>query len=76
MPPFPAVCIVSHAICDVRQDQYPTVIREMIRHGNDVTNHRITWLLVGQGFLANAYVMVKNEGASTNSMLSVVGILV
>jgi len=76
MPPFPGVCIVSNAIYDVRQDQYPAVIREMIRHENDVTNHRIMWLLVGQGFLANAYVMVQNEGASTNSMLSVVGILV
>ena len=45
---------------DVRQDQYPTVIREMIRHENDVTNHRIMWLLVGQGFVVNAYVSVKN----------------
>jgi len=26
---------------DVRQEQYATVIREMIRHENDVTNHRI-----------------------------------
>jgi hypothetical protein len=24
---------------------YTTVIREMIRHENDVTNHRIMWLL-------------------------------
>jgi hypothetical protein len=32
---------------DVRQDLYPTVIREMIRHENDVTNHSIMWLLVG-----------------------------
>ena len=32
---------------DVRPEQYTTVIREMIRHENDVTNHRIMWLLVG-----------------------------
>jgi hypothetical protein len=29
---------MTDAICDVRQDQYSTVIREMIRHENDVTN--------------------------------------
>src|SRR5437762_13692848 len=61
---------------DVRQDQYPTVIREMIRHENDVTNQRIMWLLVGQGFIGNAYVSAKNEVASTHSVLSLVGILV
>jgi len=41
---------------EVRQEQYTTVIREMTRHENDVTNHRIMWLLIGQGFIANAYV--------------------
>jgi hypothetical protein len=67
---------VSDAMNDVRPDQYPTVIREMIRHENDVTNHRIMWLLVGQGFIANAYVSGKNEVASTHSVLSLMGILV
>lgn len=67
---------MSDVVFDVRQDQYPTVIREMIRHENDVTNHRIMWLLVGQGFLANAYVSVKNQGTSTYFMLSLVGMLV
>jgi len=61
---------------DVRQDQYLTVIREMVRHENDVTNHRIMWLLVGQGFVINAYVSAKNEVAPTHAALSVVGILV
>jgi hypothetical protein len=61
---------------DVQQDQYPTVIREMIRHENDVTNHCIMWLLVGQGFIGNAYVSAKNEVAYTHSALSLVGILV
>jgi hypothetical protein len=61
---------------DVRQDQYLTVIREMIRHENDVTNHRIMWLLVGQGFVINAYVSAKNEVAPTHAALSLVGILV
>jgi hypothetical protein len=48
---------------DVRPDQYPTVIREIIRHENDLTNHRIMSLLIGEGFIANAYV-IKNEAAS------------
>jgi hypothetical protein len=66
---------MSDAVHDVVPEQYAMVIREMIRHENDLTNHRIMWLLVGQGFIANAYVMPKPEGASANSMLNVVGML-
>jgi hypothetical protein len=47
---------VIDAMNEVRQEQYATVIREMIRHENEVTNHGIIWLLIGQGFLANAFV--------------------
>ena len=36
---------------DVEPHLYTTVIREMIRHENDVTNHRIMWLLIGQGLM-------------------------
>jgi hypothetical protein len=61
---------------DVQQNLYPTVIREMIRHANDVTNQSIMWLLVGQGFVINAYVSAKNEVAPTHAVLSLVGILV
>ena len=43
---------MSDAVHDVRPEQYTTVIREMMRHENDVTNHRIMWLLVGQGYPA------------------------
>jgi hypothetical protein len=39
---------------DIKQEQYTTVIREMIRHENDVTNQGIMWLLIGQGFIASA----------------------
>jgi len=67
---------MSDGACDVRKDQYPTVIREMIRHEDDVTNHRIMWLLVGQGFLANAFVVVKNQGSSEYLMLCFLGIVV
>ncbi|MFI5386441.1 MAG: hypothetical protein ACHQ50_10010 [Fimbriimonadales bacterium] len=61
---------------DVRQEQYTTVIREMIRHENDVTNHRIMWLLIGQGFIANAFVSAESQGASTEFVLPLVGIIV
>jgi hypothetical protein len=62
---------------DVPQEQYPTVIRAMIQHEDELTNHRMMWLLVGQGFLANAYVsVVKSAVASTYVMLSLVGLLV
>jgi hypothetical protein len=40
---------------DVQPDLYPTVIREMNRHENDVTNHRLMWLLLFQGLIVNAY---------------------
>ena len=53
---------MSDAMFDVRQEQYAAVIRDMIRHEDDVTNHRIMWLLVGQGFFANAFVAVKTDG--------------
>jgi hypothetical protein len=75
MPGVPGVCTVSETIYDVRPEQYPSVIREMIRHEDDVTNHRIMWLLVGQGFLANAYISAKVGGASMYFMLSLVGAL-
>lgn len=39
---------------DVRPEQYATVIRETPRYENELTNHRIMWLLIGQGFIANA----------------------
>ncbi|MGO9266555.1 MAG: hypothetical protein ACLQBA_17015 [Candidatus Binataceae bacterium] len=58
---------------DVRPGHYTTVIREMIKHEDDVTNHRIMWLLVGQGFIANAYVL---EHASIDIALPLAGILV
>jgi hypothetical protein len=31
-------------------------ISELLRHENNLTNHRIKWLLIGQGFIANAFV--------------------
>jgi len=61
---------------DVEPRLYTTVIREMIRHENDVTNHRIMWLLIGQGLIANAFVSAGSQKANIASTLAVVGILV
>jgi hypothetical protein len=67
---------MNDAMYDVRPEQYTTVIREMIRHENDVTNHRTMWLLIGQGFLANAFVSAASVGDSSEFVLPLVGILV
>jgi hypothetical protein len=63
-------------VFDVPREQYTMVIREMIRHENDVTNHRIMWLLIGQGFFANAYASSKGGGLSPGFLFPLVGILV
>jgi hypothetical protein len=60
---------------DVEPRLYPSVIREMIRHENDVTNHRIMWLLIGQGLIANAYVGSGQEADAYVTVLAPVGIL-
>jgi hypothetical protein len=61
---------------DVDPQLYPSVIREMVRHENDVTNHRIMWLLIVQGLIANAAVTAGRESVETASALAAVGILV
>jgi len=64
------------SMSDVQEQNYATVIREMMRHENDVTNHRIMWLLIGQGFIANAYVSAETMGKLSNRMLPLVGLLI
>jgi hypothetical protein len=61
---------------DVDPQLHPSVIREMIRHENDVTNHRIMWLLIVQGLIANAAVTAGRESGETALALATVGILV
>jgi hypothetical protein len=61
---------------DVDPQLYPTVIREMIRHENDVTNHRIMWLLIVQGLIANASVTAGRETVEIVPVFASVGILV
>jgi hypothetical protein len=61
---------------DVAPQLYTTVIREMIRHENDVTNHRIMWLLIVQGLIANAAATAGKDSAQVVTIFSSVGILV
>ena len=61
---------------DVDPRLYTTVIREMYRHENDLTNHRIMWLLIVQGLIANAAVTSRRESGEAASALAIVGILV
>ena len=65
----------SRSKYDVGPEQYATVIRELIRHENDVTNHRTMWLLVIQGLLVNAYVGARQDAQAAVG-ITVVGILV
>jgi hypothetical protein len=65
---------MTDAIFDIRKDQYAAALRELLRHENDLTNHRIMWLLVGQGFIANAFVS-NSVSAPMKFGLHVVGIL-
>jgi hypothetical protein len=67
---------MSDALHDVEPRLYPTVIREMIRHEDDVSNHRIMWLLIVQGLIANAYVGVVSQRGDLVPILASVGILV
>src|SRR5580765_5897097 len=74
----PSAAIDGRAIAahDVDLRQYPMVIREMIRHENDVTNHRLMWLLIVQGLIANAYVTAGAEKRGITAMLALVATLV
>ena len=65
----------NESLYDVRLDQYPNVIRDLIKHEDDVTNHRLMWLLIVQGLLVNAYVNVRADARATNG-IATVGILV
>jgi hypothetical protein len=61
---------------DVDPGLYTTVIRDLLRHENDVTNHRLMWLLIGQGLIANAYVSARIQNASAVLTFAPLGILI
>ena len=60
---------------DIAPAQYAIEIRQMLRHGDDVTNQRIRWLLVVQGLLVNAYVAARNNREAADG-ICVAGILI
>ncbi|HET9217755.1 MAG TPA: hypothetical protein VFR18_12295 [Terriglobia bacterium] len=64
---------MTEALYEIRKDQYATALRELLRHENDLTNHRIMWLLIGQGFIANAFIAAKSSEISIG--LPIVGVL-
>jgi hypothetical protein len=48
----------------------------MIRHENDVTNHRIMWWLIVQGLIANAAVSAGRQTGEIVTAMPAIGILV
>ena len=66
---------MSSAVYDIPPEQYAATLRDILRHENELTNHRLMWLLVGQGFIANAYISVSRNGGSLRLALPIVGIL-
>jgi hypothetical protein len=61
---------------DVEPPLYTNVIRDLLRHENDLTNHRIMWLLIVQGLIANAVVTAGRERQEIGQIFAGVGILV
>jgi len=60
---------------DIAPEKYASLLRAMLRHENELTNHRLMWLLVGQGFIANAYVSADSETRSLRLAIPIVGVL-
>jgi hypothetical protein len=66
----------NQSMYDVRSDQYASVVGEMIKHEDNVSNHRIMWLLIMQGLLANAYVSARVADLRAANGIVMTGILV
>ena len=62
----------------VAEREYAKVLRELIQRENDMTNHRLTWLLVSQGilFTATANFMKPGMGTFAAKVLICIGIAV
>jgi hypothetical protein len=65
---------MNNAMYDIPPEQYASLLRAMLRHENELTNHRVMWLLVGQGFIFNAYISA-DGGTSLRLAIPLVGIL-
>lgn len=57
-------------------EEYAATLRALIRHENDVTNHRTTWLMVTQGLLFTAVSAVIKDVPWAAAVVALVGILV
>ena len=52
------------------------IIRAMIRHENDLTNHRLTWFVLVEGLLAAALGQVFQKSFEVTEAIGVIGLLV
>jgi hypothetical protein len=59
----------------IATEERANIVRDMIEHENDVTNHRVTWLLTIQGFLLAALAFAGNDAAGLVPYLCVLGII-
>jgi hypothetical protein len=66
----------NQSMYDVRPEQYVSVIRDLIKHEDDLTNHRLMWLLIIEGLLVNAYVSARVADLRAANAVALAGILV
>jgi hypothetical protein len=52
----------------VTHKKYDEVIREMIFHENELTSHRMGWFCLNQGFLWNAFVLLRIHAAEDKDL--------
>ena len=59
-----------------RDEEYATTLRALIRHENEVTNHRTTWLMVTQALLVTAASSLVKEHTGPAIAVALLGILI
>jgi hypothetical protein len=59
-----------------KDEEYGATLRAMVRHENEVTNHRTTWLMVMQGILFTAASALIKEYMVPTIIVALVGILI
>lgn len=58
-----------------KDEEYGATLRALIRHENEVTNHRTTWLMVTQGILFTAASALVKEHIAPTVIVALVAIL-
>src|SRR5438128_4547170 len=56
-------------------DEHAKTVRDMVKHENEVTNHRITWLLTTQGFLLAALAFASKNASGLVPYLCILGMV-